>query len=144
MGNKLKFGLLGALGYIAPRHIQAINNISADLKCVSDLDFNSAQKKEFLSKNIETLDSLEEMIKFHQKDNLDYISICTPNHLHTDQIITCLENDINVICEKPLALSVSDLDRIRKSESVSAAKVFTIMQLRFHESIIQLLSLIHI
>ena len=74
MGNKLKFGLLGALGYIAPRHIQAINNISADLKCVSDLDFNSAQKKEFLSKNIETLDSLEEMIKFHQKDNLDYIS----------------------------------------------------------------------
>ena len=138
MGNKLKFGLLGALGYIAPRHIQAINNISADLKCVSDLDFNSAQKKEFLSKNIETLNSLEEMIKFHQKDNLDYISICTPNHLHTDQIITCLENDINVICEKPLALSVSDLDRIRKSESVSAAKVFTIMQLRFHESIIQL------
>ena len=138
MSNKLKFGLLGALGYIAPRHIQAINNISADLKCVSDLDFNSAQKKEFLSKNIETLDSLEEMIKFHQKVNLDYISICTPNHLHTDQIITCLENDINVICEKPLALSVSDLDRIRKSESVSAAKVFTIMQLRFHESIIQL------
>ena len=138
MGNKLKFGLLGALGYIAPRHIQAINNIGADLKCVSDLDFNSAQKKEFLPKNIETLDSLEEMIKFHQKDNLDYISICTPNHLHTDQIITCLENDINVICEKPLALSVSDLDRIRKSESVSAAKVFTIMQLRFHESIIQL------
>ena len=95
MGNKLKFGLLGALGYIAPRHIQAINNIGADLKCVSDLHFNSAQKKEFLSKNIETLDSLEEMIKFHQKDNLDYISICTPNHLHTDQIITCLENDIN-------------------------------------------------
>lgn len=138
MVNKLKFGLLGALGYIAPRHIQAINNINADLKCVSDLDFNSAQKKEFLSKNIETLDSLEEMIKFHQKDNLDYISICTPNHLHTEQIITCLENDINVICEKPLALSVSDLDRIRKSESVSAAKVFTIMQLRFHESIIQL------
>ncbi|MFL2744987.1 MAG: Gfo/Idh/MocA family oxidoreductase, partial [Gammaproteobacteria bacterium] len=77
MVNKLKFGLLGALGYIAPRHIQAINNINADLRCVSDLDFNSAQKKEFLSKNIETLDSLEEMIKFHQKDNLDYISICT-------------------------------------------------------------------
>ena len=61
MSNKLKFGLLGALGYIAPRHIQAINNINADLRCVSDLDFNPAQKKEFLSKNIETLDSLEEM-----------------------------------------------------------------------------------
>ena len=83
MRNKLKFGLLGALGYIAPRHIQAINNINADLRCVSDLDFNSAQKKEFLSKNIETLDSLEEMIKFHQKDNLDYISICTPTVSYT-------------------------------------------------------------
>ena len=51
MGNKLKFGLLGALGYIAPRHIQAINNIGADLKCVSDLDFNSAQKKELKKGN---------------------------------------------------------------------------------------------
>ena len=138
MSNKLKFGLLGALGYIAPRHIQAINNINADLMCVSDLDFNPAQKKEFHSKHIETLDSLEEMIRYHQQHSLDYISICTPNHLHTDQIISCLENNINVICEKPLALSIKDLDRIRKSESGSSASIFTIMQLRFHESIIQL------
>ena len=138
MSNKLKFGLLGALGYIAPRHIQAINNINADLMCVSDLDFNPAQKKEFHSKHIETLDSLEEMIRYHQQHSLDYISICTPNHLHTDQIIACLENNINVICEKPLALSIKDLDRIRKSESGSSASIFTIMQLRFHESIIQL------
>ena len=138
MSNKLKFGLLGALGYIAPRHIQAINNINADLKCVSDLDFNPTQKKEFHSKHIETLDSLEEMIRYHQQHSLDYISICTPNHLHTDQIIACLENNINVICEKPLALSIKDLDRIRKSESDSSASIFTIMQLRFHESIIQL------
>ena len=138
MSNKLKFGLLGALGYIAPRHIQAINNINAELICVSDLDFNLAQQKEFHSKNIETLDSLEEMIKYHQQHSLDYISICTPNHLHTEQIITCLENNINVICEKPLALSIKDLDKIRKSEFDSSASIFTIMQLRFHESIIQL------
>ena len=97
MSNKLKFGLLGALGYIAPRHIQAINNINADLICVSDLDFNPAQKKEFHSKHIEILDSLEEMIRYHHQHSLDYISICTPNHLHTDQIISCLENNINVI-----------------------------------------------
>ena len=138
MSNKLKFGLLGALGYIAPRHIQAINNINAELICVSDLDFNPAQQKEFHSKNVETLDSLEEMIKYHQQHSLDYISICTPNHLHTEQIITCLENNINVICEKPLALSIKDLDKIRKSEFDSSASIFTIMQLRFHESIIQL------
>ena len=138
MSNKLKFGLLGALGYIAPRHIQAINNINAELICVSDLDFNPVQQKEFHSKNVETLDSLEEMIKYHQQHSLDYISICTPNHLHTEQIITCLENNINVICEKPLALSIKDLDKIRKSEFDSSASIFTIMQLRFHESIIQL------
>ena len=138
MRNKLKFGLLGALGYIAPRHIQAINNINAELICVSDLDFNPVQQKEFHSKNVETLDSLEEMIKYHQQHSLDYISICTPNHLHTEQIITCLENNINVICEKPLALSIKDLDKIRKSEFDSSASIFTIMQLRFHESIIQL------
>ena len=84
MSNKLKFGLLGALGYIAPRHIQAINNISADLKCVSDLDFNSAQKKEFLSKNIETLNDLEEMIEYHKKDSYaQYSNVGT----HKDDLI---------------------------------------------------------
>jgi len=71
-------------------------------------------------------------------DRLDYISICTPNYLHSSHIKFALKNGIDVICEKPLVLSTSEIDVLKKYEEQYGAKVNSILQLRLHPSILEL------
>ena len=71
-------------------------------------------------------------------DKLDYISICSPNYLHTPHMKYALQNGIDVICEKPLVLSSSEIDLLKSYEEKYDAKVNSILQLRLHPSIIAL------
>ena len=113
---KMNFGLIGAAGYIAPRHMQAIKNTGNELKVALDphdsvgiLDSYFPECKFFTE-----TEKFDRHVLKHEK--LDYISICSPNYLHESHIKLSLRLGANAICEKPLLVNVSNLSQLKKVE----------------------------
>ncbi len=136
------FALIGVAGYIAPRHLQAIrdtkNNLVAaldkfDTVGIIDSYFPNA---DFFTE-FERFDRHIDKLK-RQGTKIDYVSICTPNYLHDSHIRFALRHQADAICEKPLVLNPWNVDALREIEKETGKKVFTILQLRLHSSIIAL------
>jgi len=136
------FALIGAGGYIAPRHMKAIkdtgNNLIAALDrhdSVGILDSYFPEANFFTE--FERFDRHLEKLK-RQGVKTDYVSICSPNYLHDAHIRFGLRIGANAICEKPLVLNPWNIDALEEIENETGKKVFTILQLRLHPAIIQL------
>ena len=136
------FALIGASGYIAPRHLKAIketgNNLVAAIDNTDSVGIMDSYfpEADFFT-NFECFSSHLNDLVLSGK-GLDYISICSPNYLHLPHIKFGLKQGIDVICEKPLVLNTADLAEIAKYEATYGAKVYSILQLRKHASIIEL------
>lgn len=138
------FALIGAAGYIAPRHIQAINDTGNKLICATDphdsvgiLDRYHGDVYYF--KEFERFDRHIERLRYEQSpDKIDYISICSPNYLHDSHIRFGLRSGCDVICEKPLVINPWNVDALADMEAKSNNKINTVLQLRVHPSIIEL------
>ncbi|NVK51738.1 MAG: Gfo/Idh/MocA family oxidoreductase [Flavobacteriaceae bacterium] len=137
------FALLGAAGYIAPRHLKAIKDTNNNL--IAALDKNDSvgildsyfPKADFFVE-FERFDRHIEKLKRQQNIPLDYVSICTPNYLHDSHIRMALRRGADAICEKPLVLNPWNVDALQAIEKESGQKIHTILQLRLHPSIIAL------
>lgn len=137
-----KFALIGAAGYIAPRHLNAIKDTGNILSVAMDVN-DSVGIMDMHFPESEFFTEFEDFAAYVEDEalkgnKLDYISICTPNYLHAPQIKFSLKNGINVICEKPLVLSSKEIDTLKVYEEKYGAKVNSILQLRLHPSIIAL------
>ncbi|MBU3010346.1 Gfo/Idh/MocA family oxidoreductase [Polaribacter vadi] len=136
------FALIGAAGYIAPRHLQAIKETNNTLIAALD-KFDSVgimdryfPKADFFVE-FERFDRHIEKLK-RNGIHLDYVSICTPNYLHDSHIRMALRRGADAICEKPLVLNPWNIDALKDIEKESGQKINTILQLRLHPSIIAL------
>lgn len=136
------FAIIGVGGYIAPRHLEAIkeggNNLIAaydpnDSVGIMDRYFPECQ---FFT-DFERFESFLESKKAEGK-KVDYVSICTPNHMHASHIKFALRYGAHAICEKPLVLHESDIDDLVALENKTGKKVYTVLQLRVHDAIIAL------
>ena len=142
MSEIKKFGLIGASGYIASRHVEAIKNTDNNLvACVDPYDGIGYIDKYFPEasyfKEVERFD--RHLDRLRRKGNkVDYISICSPNYLHDAHIRLSLRNGSDVICEKPLVLKPEHLQSLKEIEKETQNKINTILQLRLHPSIIKL------
>lgn len=137
-----RFALIGAAGYIAPRHLKAIKETGHELVVAMDVN-DSVGIMDSHFPNAEFFTEFEEFAAFVEDQamlgkKLDYIAICSPNYLHAPHMKFALKNDIDVICEKPLVLSSEDLTALHNYELNSKGKVNSILQLRLHPSIIAL------
>lgn len=137
------FALIGASGYIAPRHLQAIkdtkNNLVAALDpfdSVGIMDSYFPDTAFFVE--AERFDRYLEKLKYKKGIQLDYLSICSPNYLHDTHIRMALRRGADAICEKPLVLNPWNLDALQNIEKESGKRVWNILQLRVHQSIIEL------
>ena len=136
------FALIGAAGYIAPRHLKAIKDTNNNLIAALD-KFDSVGVMDSFFPNtdffieFERFDRHLEKIK-RQNIALDYVSICTPNYLHDSHIRMALRRGADAICEKPIVLNPWNLDALAEIEKESSNKIHTILQLRLHASIIEL------
>ena len=138
----MNFGLIGISGFIAPRHLKAIKETNNRLIVGYDINdsvgiMDSFSPHSFFFTDFNEFDRFLES-KFNTKDKLDYMSICSPNFLHYSHIKYSLRSDLDVICEKPLVLSLEDLDKLKNEEFKTGKKVYTILQLRLHPAIISL------
>ena len=133
------FALIGAAGYIAPRHVEAIRHTGNNLSAILDpydgvgyIDKYYPQASFF--KEAERFDRH----LFRHRDEFDYVSICSPNYLHDAHMRLALRNDCDVICEKPLVLKLEHLQSLAELEVQTGRKINTILQLRYHDAIIAL------
>ncbi|PKP18303.1 MAG: oxidoreductase [Bacteroidetes bacterium HGW-Bacteroidetes-21] len=137
-----KFALIGAAGYIAPRHVKAIKDTGNTLTAFLD-PFDSVG---FIDSYFPQADYFREFERFdrhvdklrHSGNKLDYISICSPNYFHDSHIRFALRNDCTAICEKPIVLNPWNIDALVQQEKESGQKVYNILQLRHHPVIIGL------
>jgi len=139
-----KFALIGAAGYIAPRHMKAIKETENVLTAALD-PFDSVgiidsffPQADFFTEPERFDRHLDKLRRKGKKSKIDFVSICSPNYLHDAHIRMALRNDANVICEKPLVLNPWNLDGLEEIENESGKKIYNILQLRHHPSIIAL------
>jgi len=137
------FALIGAAGYIAPRHMKAIketgNNLLASLDPydgIGIMDSNFPEASFFTE--FERFDRFVDKWRRDSGKKIDYISICSPNYLHDSHIRFALKSGADVICEKPLVLNPWNLDQLKVIEKETGQKVNNILQLRLHPSIVAL------
>lgn len=136
------FALIGASGYIAPRHLKAIKETGNNLLVAMDINDSVGIMDSYFpdAEFFTEFEAFEAFIEDQKlKGNtLDYISICSPNYLHAPHIKYALKNGIEVICEKPLVLNTEDLNTLKDYEAKYGGKVNSILQLRIHPSILAL------
>ena len=131
----MKFGLIGAAGYVAPKHMQAIKDTGNELVVALDLSDSVG----ILDRYFPECKFFTESERFDRHvmkyENLDYISICSPNYLHEPHTKLGLRLGSNVICEKPLVLEPDNISQIETVAKQMSKNVYTILQLRLHPSI---------
>ena len=136
------FALIGASGYVAPRHMSAINKTNNNLIAAFDpYDGIGVIDKYFPEANyFKEFERFDRFIdKWRYSENpIHYISITSPNYLHDAHIRFALKRNCNVICEKPLVLNPHNIDQLQLIEKETGKKINTILQLRLHPSIIKL------
>lgn len=146
MSNPIKFALLGAAGFVAPRHMKAIKEVGGILVSAFD-PHDSVGILDSYFPSCDFTSSWEQFVSdFDQKmkaeQSIDYLVVCTPNHLHDQHVIFGLEHGCDVICEKPLSLDAERIHKIMDTESKTKNRVNTILQLRLHSSLAQIKEII--
>jgi UDP-N-acetyl-2-amino-2-deoxyglucuronate dehydrogenase len=137
------FALIGAAGYIAPRHLKAIKDTNNNLTAAFDtFDSVGIMDSYFPSADFfvefERFDRHLEKLRHDKGLKLDYVSICTPNYLHDAHIRTALRLGADAICEKPLVLNPWNIDALERVEESTGKRIWNILQLRVHPTIIAL------
>lgn len=133
------FALIGAAGYVAPRHMKAIKAVGGDLKVAFDpndsvgvIDSYFPEASFFVE--FERFDRHIDKLR-RRGDKIDYVSICSPNYLHDAHCRFALRSDADAICEKPLVLNPWNIDGLAEIEKNTKRRISTILQLRLHPAI---------
>jgi len=136
------FALVGAAGYVAPRHMRAIRDIGGSMKVAFDprdsvgvLDSYFPDVSFFVE--FERFDRHIDKLR-REGEPIDYVSICSPNYLHDAHVRFALRSGAHAICEKPLVLNPWNLDSLEEIAEQTGLQVNTILQLRLHPAIVEL------
>ncbi|MDD2345924.1 MAG: Gfo/Idh/MocA family oxidoreductase [Bacteroidales bacterium] len=144
MNKSQNFALIGAAGYIAPRHMRAIKDTGN--KLVAALDKNDSigiidsffPEADFFMESERFDRHLHKLLRYEPEKKVDYVGICSPNYLHDAHIRLAMRNQAHAICEKPLVLNPWNIDALKEMEAETGKKIYNILQLRLHPSIIAL------
>ena len=136
------YALIGAAGYIAPRHLKAMKETGGTLHAAYDINDSVG----IMDSHFPDAAFFTEFEQFdgHVHDlrtrgtGIDYVGICSPNYLHKSHMGFALRAGADAICEKPLVLDPADIDHLEALEKETGKRIHSILQLRLHHSIIAL------
>jgi len=133
------FAITGVGGFIAPRHLEAIKATGNTLIAACD-PYDSVGIMDRYFMNARFFTEFERFDRHLEKlrrrgEGIDYLSICSPNHLHDAHARLALRVGADVICEKPLVLSPWNLDALQEIEDETGHRVFNVLQLRLHPAV---------
>ena len=138
------FALIGAAGFIAPRHMKAIQETGNRLVAALDPSDSVGIIDSFFPESaffseFERFDrQIDKLRRAGGSEKVDYVSICSPNYLHDSHVRFALRSDADVICEKPLVLNPWNIDGLVEAEANAGRTVNSILQLRVHPDIVAL------
>jgi UDP-N-acetyl-2-amino-2-deoxyglucuronate dehydrogenase len=138
------FAITGVAGYVAPRHLKAIKETGNRLLAAVDPHDSVGILDGFFPEvsfftEFERFDRhLEKLRRDSETSKINYLSICSPNHLHDAHIRLALRIGAHAICEKPLVINPWNLDALEKLEEETGFNVYNVLQLRLHPSLIKL------
>lgn len=137
------FALIGAAGYIAPRHMRAIADTGHRLAVAYDVNdsvgiIDSLAPEAAFFTEFERFQEHAQVCRRDPAQALHWVSVCSPNHLHHAHIAAGLRLGADVICEKPLVPTPALLDELVRVEQETGRRVFNILQLRHHDAILKL------
>lgn len=137
------FALIGASGYIAPRHMKAIKDTGNHLSVGYDINdsvgiIDSISPASEFFTEFERFQEFAWQLKRNPDTALDYVAVCSPNYLHHSHIAAGLRLGCDVICEKPLVPTPEMLDELALVEKETGQRVYNILQLRHHDAILKL------
>src|SRR5688572_26872434 len=140
------FAMIGAAGFIAPRHLKAIKETGNQLVAALD-KFDSVGILDSYFPNASFFVEFERFDRHIEKlkrngNNIDYLTICSPNYLHDSHIRFGLRHGATVICEKPLVLNPWNVESLSELQKDTGHMVYNILQLRLHPDIISLKQLV--
>lgn len=138
------FAMIGAAGFVAPRHLQAIHDVGGHLLAAADphdsvgiLDRYFPNARFFTE--IERFDRyLEKLRRGRDEAGADYLSICSPNYLHDAHVRLALRVHADAICEKPLVINPWNLDALAELEAEYERRIYAVLQMRLHPGLAQL------
>ena len=136
------YALIGAAGYIAPRHLKAMKETGGTLHAAYDINdsvgiMDSHFPDAAFFTEFEQFDAHVHDLCMHGT-GIDYVGICSPNYLHKSHMGFALRAGADAICEKPLVLDPADIDHLAALEKETGKRIHSILQLRLHHSIIAL------
>ena len=137
----MNFALIGAAGFVAPRHMKAILDTNNTLVAAVD-PFDSVGVLDSYFPDAHFFTSIERFQRHIEKlrtgpeeERIHYLSICSPNYVHDAHIRMALRSGADAICEKPLVISPWNLDLLTELESETGQRVYTVLQLRLHPAL---------
>ena len=148
-GERVRFALIGAAGYIAPRHLQAIEATGGVLRAALDPSDSVGIMDSFFPDahfftEFERFDRhMDKCRRSAEDEAIDFVSVCSPNYLHDSHMRFALRSGAHAICEKPLVLNPWNLDGLLEMEAATGRSINTILQLRLHPSIRALRDRLH-
>ena len=136
------FTLIGAAGYVAPRHMRSIKDVGGTLKAALDRS-DSVGVIDSYFPDARFFTEFERFDRYIDRcrrlgEKIDFVSICSPNYLHDAHVRFALRSDADAICEKPVVLNPWNIDGLADMERSTGRKVNTILQLRLHPAILAL------
>ncbi|MEW5829612.1 MAG: Gfo/Idh/MocA family oxidoreductase [Chloroflexota bacterium] len=143
------FAVIGAAGYIAPRHLKAIRDTGNRLIAAVDPNDSIGLLDQFdfdvkFFTEIERFDRhLEKLRRGSDEDRAHYISVCSPNYLHDAHCRLGLRLGADVICEKPLVINPWNLEALQELEQETDHRINTVLQLRVHPELLKLRESLH-
>lgn len=127
MQEKVRFVVIGA-GHIGKRHAEMIRR-EEEGELVAFVDIRSKEECGAQDFDVPFFTSMEEL--FESGLDFDVANVCTPNGLHASQSLEALENRKHVVCEKPMALSKADCEKVIFKSLQMSKQVFCVMQNRY-------------
>lgn len=138
------FALTGAAGFIAPRHLKAIRDTGNRLVAAVD-PHDSVGILDSYFPDCEFFTSYERFERYlvrhrnePEENQIHYVSVCSPNYIHDAHIRSALWVEANAICEKPLVINPWNLDELALMEEETGRRIYTVLQLRLHPSLVAL------
>ena len=140
MPGKKTFAMIGAAGFVAPRHLRAIKDTGGHLMAAMDRSdsvgvIDSYFPDAHFFTEFERFDRFIDLSR-RKGEKVDFFSICSPNYLHDSHVRFALRSHADAICEKPLVLNPRNVDGLAEMEKDTGQRVFTILQLRHHPTIL--------
>lgn len=131
------FALIGAAGFIAERHMRAVKETGNIILAATDA-FDVMGRMDSFFPEAEFFLDFEKFNEYLKKSPVDFVSVCSPNYLHAKHIEAALLAGANAICEKPLVLYPEEIAQLEKVVAETGMKVYNILQLRLHQTIVAL------